>query len=355
MLGDSLNRVNVLPNLFCAAALAVAVAGCKPGTTETKASSTPPAKVITENDLVSIVLTPQAEQRLGIATVPVEMKKVGRSRSLGGEVLLPLGRVVGASNAAPNSSKSVYSLLPAMTPTELVRVAEMQVDADGQVAAAQVQLEAAKVALTRAEGLMANKSGTQRAVDEARAQAQLAEAALRTARERRALLGAPLFDAVRQDVLWVRVPVYAGDLDQIDRAASAGVSSLGNVTNKFQRTARPVTAPFLAGAAPATVDLFYELENADGKLRPGQKVTVTIPLQGEVEGLVVPKAALLHDIHGGAWVYENTAPHTFVRRRIEVRYVNDAGAVLARGPKAGTKVVTNGAMELFGTEFGIGK
>jgi len=340
--------------LITAAVLVVAAGGCKPGKTETK-SSAPPAKVITENDLASIVLTPQAEQRLGIVTAPVTMQKVGRTRTLGGELLLPLGRNAGASNATQAPGKSIYSLLPAMTPTELVRVAEMQVDADGKIAAARVQLEAAKIALARAESLIANKSGTQRAVDEARAQAQLAEATLQTAREHRALLGAPLFDAVREDVLWVRVPVYAGDLEQIDRAAPAGVNSLGSGTNKLQRAARPVPVPFSSAAAPATVDLFYELDNADGKLRPGQKVTVALPLQGEAESLVVPKAAVLHDIHGGAWVYENTAPHTFTRRRIEVRYVKDTGAVLARGPKAGTKVVTDGAAELFGTEFGIGK
>src|SRR6185503_10582032 len=148
---------------------------------------------------------------------------------------------------------------------------------------AQVQLEATKVALARAENLVANKSGTQRAVDEARAQVQLAETALQTARQRRALLGAPLFDAVRQEVLWVRVPVYAGDLDQIDRTAPASVGSLGNGTNKLQRAARPVGVPFSSAAAPATVDLFYELDNADGKLRSGQKVTATLPLQGEAE------------------------------------------------------------------------
>jgi hypothetical protein len=53
------------------------------------------------------------------------MKKVARSRTLGGELLLPLVRAE-SSNASPASAKSIYSLLPSMTPTELVRVAEMQ-------------------------------------------------------------------------------------------------------------------------------------------------------------------------------------------------------------------------------------
>jgi hypothetical protein len=46
---------------------------------------------------------------------------------------------------------------------------------------------------------------------------------------------------------------------------------------------------------------------------------------------------------------------TFVRRRVEVVRVADGRAVLSFGPKVGTPVVTGGAAELFGTEFGAGK
>jgi multidrug efflux pump subunit AcrA (membrane-fusion protein) len=113
--------------------------------------------------------------------------------------------------------------------------------------------------------------------------------------------------------------------------------------------------PFSAATTSAAVDLFYELNNADGALRPGLKVSVAIPLGGETESLVVPATAVLYDIHGGTWVYENTAAQTFTRRRVEVRHTSELGAVLARGPKPGVKVVTAGAAELFGTEFGIGK
>ena len=80
-----------------------------------------------------------------------------------------------------------------------------------------------------------------------------------------------------------------------------------------------------------------------------------MPLQGEDESLVAPAAAILYDIHGGTWVYESTAPHTFTRRRVSVRWVSDGTAVLQRGPQAGAKVVTAGAAELLGAEFGVGK
>ena len=73
------------------------------------------------------------------------------------------------------------------------------------------------------------------------------------------------------------------------------------------------------------------------------------------DSLVVPWSAVTHDVNGGTWVYENTSPQTFVRRRVQVRHVAGTEAVLESGPKVGTKVVSVAVAELFGTEFGIGK
>ena len=72
------------------------------------------------------------------------------------------------------------------------------------------------------------------------------------------------------------------------------------------------------------------------------------------EKLVIPTNAILHDINGGQWVYEQTAPLTYTRRRIQVaRFTGDL-AVLATGPPVGSKIVTDGSAELFGTEFMTG-
>ena len=58
---------------------------------------------------------------------------------------------------------------------------------------------------------------------------------------------------------------------------------------------------------------------------------------GAADQRVVPWAAVMHDIHGGTWVYENTAPLTYVRRRVQVRYVVDDLAVLESGPPVGAR------------------
>jgi hypothetical protein len=335
--------------------------GCKPPSS-TPAKPTPPAKVsqiAKEDALTSIVLTPEAEQRLGIVTASAISKRVARTRTFGGELILALGRSnstgLPEAASATNQNRSIYSLLPAMTPAELIRLAELQVDADGQAAAAKVQLEAMQVTLKRAENMLAEKAGSLRTVDEAKAQSALAAAALQTARARRDLLGTPLFEAVKQDVLWVRVPVYVGDLANLKTSEPARAGELGGPTNQFTHLAKPVSVPISATTGANTMDVFYEIENKDGAFRPGQRIAVQIPWRGEQESLVVPASAVIYDINGGTWVYEKTAPHGFVRRRVEVRFMAEAEAAVARGLPAGANVVTVGAAELFGTEFGFGK
>jgi hypothetical protein len=61
------------------------------------------------------------------------------------------------------------------------------------------------------------------------------------------------------------------------------------------------------------------------------------------------------DINGGTWVYEVVGEHKFTRRRVQIKYVVDSNAVLASGPPVGSKIVTQGAIELFGTEMGFAK
>lgn len=304
---------------------------------------------VKEADLATVKLTPEAEKRLGIATVPVERKKIARTRVFGGEAIVP-PRAGGAT-----VGQSILSILPSLTPTDLIRIAEAQIDADGQVEQARVARDAAKVAHDRAEQLLRNKAGSERAVDEARAQVQQADTALHTAQAKRDLLAAPVLDMANPKLLWVRVPVYVGDLRKLDTAADARAGGLGDAAGAESRPARPVTAPPSANAATASVDLFYEVKNEDGALRPGQKLGVSIPLHEPEESLVVPWSAIAHDIHGGAWVYEAIGPQTFAHRRVQVRAVVGSEAVLESGPAPGAAVVTVGVAELFGTEFGVGK
>jgi hypothetical protein len=67
---------------------------------------------------------------------------------------------------------------------------------------------------------------------------------------------------------------------------------------------------------------------------------------------VVPTSAVLYDAKGKTWVYTNPAPLVFVRHAVSIDYIDGDRAVLLDGPASGTAVVTVGAAELLGTEYG---
>ncbi len=386
-----------------------------------------PAKVsaIAHEDQVNTVqLTPDAEKRLGIQVSPVQVGKVKRMQTYGGEAMLRVGAAIVVSapvggtlqpppggpprlGAAVRRDQPMFLLLPllspergVLTPAERVRFAEarntimqQRIDADGQVQQARVQIEAARIAFERADRLLRERAGTMRTVDEARAQLSLAEKQLAAAESRKQAVdnirldedpgtlaplviscpqngvvrsqqatigevvstGAPLFEVIDCDQLWIRVAVFSDELDDIDTAAPAEITTIAGKNETPKLMARPIVAPPSANPLSSSVDLYYELDNTGKRFRPGERVTARIPMVGDRENRVIPSSALVQDYHGGSWVYENPSAQTYVRRRVDVRYVVDTWAVLGPGPVAGAKVVTAGAMELFGTEFGFAK
>ena len=70
--------------------------------------------------------------------------------------------------------------------------------------------------------------------------------------------------------------------------------------------------------------------------------------------LIAPFDAIFYDLKGVTWVYTSPGPLTFVRHKVVVTSVDGPHAFLAEGPSDGTRVVTLGVSELYGTERGIG-
>jgi membrane fusion protein, heavy metal efflux system len=388
--------------LFLITFSSLLLCGCmKPGAAESQKAA-PAAKVensVKESELATVKLSPKAEERLGIATVPVEVKSVAQTRIFAGEIVLPPDRAI--SVAAPVSGtlaanaplaigqfvrngQALFRITPLLPPERDLRV---QLGRD--VTNAQTRVDAAGVRLNRADQLLRDRAGSEKAVEQAREDLNLADNDLKAARERldryekapvsgdvAVTITAPrdgliqkifvspgqtvsssaaLFEVVNYAVVWIRVPVYVGDLSLINHRQSARVHALNEAHSPPARLARPINAPPTANPQNDTADLYFELANADGSLRPGQKMGVTLSEKATEESLVIPWSAVLHDIHGGTWIYENTGPQEYVRRRVEVRRVVGSLAVLSRGPAVGANVVTAGAAEIFGTEFGTGK
>ncbi len=366
---------------------------------------TPPATVenaVKESDLATIKLTPQAEKRLGIETVALEYQDVSRTLDVGGEVVVPQGQTIivsspmagvlqSPSQGAPptagmtvSKGQTLFRLSPFLAPERDLRV---QLERD--VASLNERVAAAKLRKERTETLAREKAGSVRDAERAQEELAVLENELKAARERlerfdlRPLSaeqtisidapisgliqrvnaaagqttagGAALVEVASLSSIWIRAPIYVGDLNKVARNQPARIHGLNDEPGAPARAARPIAAPPSADAVAATADLYYSLPNGDGSLRPGQRVGVSLALKSQEKSLVVPWSAVLHDVQGGAWVYENTAPQTFQRRRVEVRRVNGDLAVLSHGPNVGAKIVTAGAAELFGTEFGAGK
>lgn len=313
----------------------LALAACGDGTSK----PTAPAHaqpVAHEADLLRLSLSPQAQKRLGIETVRVDVGSSAGRRETSGEIVAP-----NAAGGVPTGSLS-----------NLAQIGASQAAADGEVARTQAQLQLARVALARATALVREEAGSIRARDEAAAALANAQAQAQAAVAQRRLLGPAVATLGRQPVLWVRVPVFGTDVAALTRQASVEVRPLGN--DGAPRSAKPVQAPPSANAAAGTVDLYYAVGNRDGAFRVGQRVAVSLPLRGQAhKGLSVPASAIVRDIYGGEWVYRKTAANNYIRQRIEVASVSGGSAILGRGLAHGAEIVSVGAMELFGTEFGV--
>lgn len=384
----------------------VAMLGCDKTTVSKEKPASPAAvhNAVKETDLTTIALTAEAESRLGIETAVVEKRTVPRYRTLGGEVVPASGRAVTLS--APmsgtlltpedgsavvlgqrvSSGQPLCHLLLALPQQDLLSAQE-------EVSLRKVEYELAKAKANRAEQLLADKAGSMRDLEDARAKLSSAEVSLNAALTRLDMLsrgeldsagsglssltirspldgvvqtvhavsgqtvtnGAALLEIVGVDPVWIKVPVYVGDLVSIDPNQSVQIHSLGEVAGVEARSARPVVTSVGADPESATAALFYELPNKDMAYRPGQRVSATLTMKTRAENLVIPYSAIVYDMYGGAWVYVNAESHIYVRQRVELLHVLGDLAVLARGPALGAKVVSAGAAELFGTEFGVGK
>jgi hypothetical protein len=68
---------------------------------------------------------------------------------------------------------------------------------------------------------------------------------------------------------------------------------------------------------------------------------------------LVPYAALIYDPEGKTYVYTSPKPLEYLREEVEVDRIEGDRVLLSRGPPSGTKVVTVGVAEVYGTELEV--
>jgi cobalt-zinc-cadmium efflux system membrane fusion protein len=360
---------------------------------------------VKESDLTTVKLTDKAVERLAIKTQAIEERATNQTRIYSGEVTSAPGQsmtltapvsgtILGVKNgtlpvagAPVRKGQIIYRLLILPSEKDLISAQE-------DVKLRKVQYDVAVEKLKRAEQLLKDKAGSVRAKQDAESELANVTAGLRVAEARVELMkgnssaavsdklstlsiessidgfvqkvyvspsqivsaNAPVVDVASVNNLWVRVPVYSGDLALVDPKLTARVRNLSDYNGSTSEVVvSPVNGPQTADPLNSSADFFYELPNKSGQFRPGQKVSVLLPFKKTQSSLVIPFAAIAYDIYGGTWVYENPSPNLYVRKRVEVSGVENGIAVLKRGPAPGTNVVIAGVAELFGTEFGGAK
>jgi multidrug efflux pump subunit AcrA (membrane-fusion protein) len=394
----------------CAAAWWILEA--KPAVRATAPSSPPAVAVskVSEEDMGKLILSEEGERRLGVETALVARRSVRQVRIYGGEVIAPVGRTIlvaapvgGTLRASERGvpligsrvtkGQVLFQLLPLLSPEASTNFTAAKVDAEGQVNNARTQLEMSKLALARADRLLKGEAGSKRALEETQAQHDTALRSLEAAESRFAVLtkavgaaatgfaapmpieapengilrnvlalpdqnvpgSAPLFEVVDLGQVWIRVPIYVGDLASISESDPAEVGNLNRRSTARVWPAMPVDAPPSANPQAFTVDRYFSLDNGEADLTPGERVWVTILLNGNNDSLTVPASAVVFDIQGDTWVYRRLAPRTYKRARVLLRHFVEDVAVLASGPPVDAEIVTAGAQELFGAETGFSK
>lgn len=355
---------------------------------------------VPESALATVSFTAEAMARLGIATTTVESGAAPAIRLVGGEVTVPPGRSVTItapiagvvsvpgreSLPRPGARVGEGETLVRLVPITLLD-RDARARAEREVAIARAALAPAEARLARLETLAADRATSVRLVEEATAARDVAHAEMAAAEARaRATLQRPLMadvsmtvrapfagivralpvgegqavaagsvlvELLAADALQVRVPVYAGDLARLDAAAAAGVRPLGARDDTAASWASPTVGPPTSDPIASTVDRFYSL-SADATFAVGERVLVSLPLLQEETARRVPTSAIVIDASGASWVYVCAGERAFVRTRLDPIRVAGDHTVFARGPAAGTCVVSVGAADVFGSEFAPG-
>ncbi|HEX5656834.1 MAG TPA: HlyD family efflux transporter periplasmic adaptor subunit, partial [Polyangiales bacterium] len=261
---------------------------------------------VAESELPVVSLRKEASARLAIEQVKVQSMLTPATRLVGGEVIVPPGRTAlvtapvggelreASASLVPGSKilrgDVLYRLLP-FAPADR----DLQARATREVSAAAAQLQAAEARVERLSQLGADKVVAKRAFEDAIAARDTLRADVEVARSRASSMrsapllsdvaltirapsagvirvlsvspgqavagGTVLLELVQVDALQVRVPVYAGDLAQLDAAAPVQVRAL------TARVDEAVSASAIAGPPTsmperATVDRYFALSSS---------------------------------------------------------------------------------------------
>lgn len=152
---------------------------------------------------------------------------------------------------------------------------------------------------------------------------------------------------------WVLVPLSNAEWDRLAKDKPARIIPLAADEKPFRELwALPSGTPPTEDPKRSMLTARYVVANKDHGLTLNKRVRVELEVSGSQERRkVVPYAAVYYDAKGATWVYVNTQPLVFERRRIAIERIAGDLAVLTDGPPVGTPIVVVGAPLLYGAEI----
>lgn len=383
--------------LFLLVALFGLSTGCQKEAEEAEAEDSAPQEVSSEG----LELSPEAQEAVGLETVQVRLRETQATMRAtgwlavrpGSEIVVkaPITGFITREDTSPlalgqavSENQLLAKLHAFLSPQEQAQLVMAKEEADILIKQSAASLELAEEQLARLERDAASTVAGTRLLD-LRETIARSRAAEQEAREKLPFLpkepyegqmqlketpltaplsgqvvglhftpgqlvlqGDPLWTIGDWSSLWVRVPVYVADVPKVLAEHSVDVRwPNGNGSME----AHPIKSPQATEPGKQTIALFYEIENSEGKLRPGQAVSVSLPTGQNVSQPVLPKSAILWDGLGNSWVYLRTLPTTFRRQKVELGQLLAKEVVVERGLEVGDTVVITGAEALYGEEF----
>ncbi len=226
------------------------------------------------------------------------------------------------------------------------------------LAAARAALEASSREWRRLKSLAETQNASARAVEAAEAaltrdriscegaQLKLVSAWGRSVAEHPDLPSAAKALANAETAL-VRLDLPAGE--RIDAPQGARLSTLAAPEDFIE--AEYIGPAVDVDAQAQGAGFLFLVKSVEGRLRPGQALIGRIELAGQpVQGVLVPPAAIVRAL-GSTWVYVQSGPTTFARRKAPLERPITGGWLVTLGLTAGDRLVVSGAQMLLSEEL----
>ena len=288
---------------------------------------------VKESELTTITLSAEGEKRLRLKTELVTRENVVLT------ALYP-ARIV-----PYRASEEFVITDDTFSPTAKHALAQKRIAADEKIALQEAKLKEARLAVARQEKLVKAAVAGQKELEALQTAVETCEISLATARKERELLEMDTRE------LAALVKVYAGDWGKVNLETDIAIVDIHGATQNISLVAKPCDVqPYSEGNV---INVMYKIENPKD-IYIGQHVGARLPLKKSGTFWCAPGKGIITDVYGNAYVYVKVGESTYTRKRVEIIQRQGEKVFISKGLDGSETIITDGAAEVFGSEFGFG-